>query len=34
VAREAEADLAKVLAAPVNATLAQHGVRLGGQLPD
>lgn len=34
VAREAEADLAQVLAAPVNRTLADHWMRLGGQLPD
>lgn len=34
VAREAEPDLAKVLAGPVNPALAEHWVRLGGQLPD
>jgi hypothetical protein len=34
VAREAMADLAEVLTAPVNAALAQHWVRLGGRLPD
>lgn len=34
VACEAEADLAKVLAAPVNPALAQHWLQLSGQLPD
>lgn len=33
-AQKAEADLAKELAAPVNQVLAEHWVRLGGQLPD
>lgn len=33
-AQEAEASLAKELAAPVNPELAEHWVRLGGRLPD
>jgi hypothetical protein len=33
-ARQSEADLAKVLAAPVVPELAEHWVRLGGELPD
>jgi hypothetical protein len=34
VAREAEADLAEVLAAPVRAALVTHWLRLGGHYPD
>lgn len=34
IAKEAEADLGRVLAAPVDPVLAEHWVRLGGALPD
>lgn len=34
IAREAEEELAEILAAPVNHTLAAHWVAIGGNLPD